>query len=82
VVGQYQDAEPIEIVWGAGMLELKVKGMECAHCVQSVTEAVAAVPGAVGVSVELGSGLVRIDGAPDAAAIRSAIERAGYDVAV
>jgi copper chaperone CopZ len=63
------------------MLEFTVIGMDCQHCVESVTTAVSAVPGAAAVAVDLHSGQVRIDGAPDPAAVRAAIERAGYDVA-
>ncbi len=63
------------------MLELTVIGMDCQHCVESVTAAVRTVPGAGAVAVDLQSGAVRIEGAPDMAAVRKAIERAGYDMA-
>ncbi len=62
------------------MVELTVTGMTCAHCVRAVTEAVSAVPGTAGVAVDLGSGKVRVDGEPDFAALRAAIEAEGYGV--
>jgi copper chaperone len=62
------------------MLDLAVAGMTCAHCVRAVTEAVGALPGAGAVEVDLAAGRVRIGGAPDAAAVRRAIEAEGYEV--
>jgi copper chaperone len=62
------------------MFELKVDGMTCQGCVDAVTNAVdRAVPGAK-VDVDLDSGLVRIDGAPQREPVASAIEDAGFDV--
>jgi copper chaperone CopZ len=61
---------------------LEVHGMSCAHCVASITSAVSAVPGVTGVDVALATGTVRVDGAPDPAAVATAIEDAGYEVAV
>ncbi|MFC4590738.1 heavy-metal-associated domain-containing protein [Sphaerisporangium corydalis] len=60
-----------------------VTGMTCGHCVSSVKEEVGEVPGVSGVQVDLGSGRVEVTGtAPlDDAAIRAAIEEAGYQVA-
>lgn len=63
------------------MLELRVTGMDCDHCVHAVSGAVRAVPGTESVSVDLASGVVRVQGAPDAAAVRAAIEEEGYKVA-
>jgi copper ion binding protein len=59
-----------------------VKGMTCAHCVRSVTEEVSAVPGVSGVDVDLASGRVTVaSGRPvDDAAVRAAVEEAGYEV--
>ena len=47
----------------------------------AVSGAVRAVPGTESVSVDLASGVVRVQGAPDAAAVRAAIEEEGYKVA-
>jgi copper chaperone len=63
------------------MLELQVSGMTCDHCVAAVTRAVQAVPAAGAVSVDLAHGRVAVLGDPDAAAVRAAIEDAGYEVA-
>ncbi len=62
------------------MLQLQVSGMDCGHCVRAVSGAVQAVPGTESVSVDLASGTVRIEGAPDLAAVRAAIEDEGYKV--
>jgi copper chaperone len=59
-----------------------VKGMTCGHCVSSVTEEVTEIPGVTGVGVDLATGLVSVDsdGPVDGAAIRAAVEEAGYEV--
>lgn len=60
-----------------------VIGMTCAHCVHSVTEEVGQVPGVSDVQVDLaGGGLTVSSGAVvDDAAVRAAVEEAGYTVA-
>lgn len=60
-----------------------VQGMTCAHCVSSVTEEVGQVPGVTGLEVDLATGLVSLTGdAPiDPAAVRAAVEEAGYQLA-
>jgi copper chaperone len=63
------------------MLDLKVDGMTCDHCVRSVTRAVRAVPGVGGVVVDLDAGRVTVQGDPDPASVRAAIEEEGYAVA-
>ena len=62
------------------MLKLKVAGMTCGGCVQSVERAVAAAAPGARISVDLKSGEVAVDGAASRQAIVSAIEDAGYDV--
>ena len=58
-----------------------VQGMTCGHCVASVEEEVGAVPGVTGVEVELASGRVTVHGAGvDGAAVRAAVDEAGYEV--
>ena len=59
-----------------------VKGMTCEHCVRSVTEEVSAVAGVSGVEVDLASGRVTVasDRPVDDAAVRAAVEEAGYEV--
>ena len=60
-----------------------VVGMTCGHCVNSVTEEVAQVPGVTAVDVDLASGdlTVTSDIAIDDAAVEAAVEEAGYQVA-
>ena len=63
-------------------IEHRIEGMTCEHCVRSVTEEVAEVPGVADVSVDLESGrlVVRGEGVDDDA-VRAAVEEAGYRVA-
>ncbi len=60
-----------------------VTGMTCGHCVASVTEEVSEVPGVTDVAVDLDSGLLTVtsDGPLDDAAVRAAVDEAGYAVA-
>ncbi len=62
------------------MLNLKVSGMTCGHCLSAVSKAVGAVPGAQDVAVDLAHGEVRVGGNPDPAAVRAAIAEEGYEV--
>ncbi|WNB85679.1 cation transporter [Cellulomonas sp. ATA003] len=62
-----------------------VTGMTCGHCVQSVTDEVSALPGVKSVSVELDAGgtsqvTVVSDEPMDDAAVRGAVDEAGYTV--
>ena len=59
-----------------------VTGMTCGHCVNAVTEEVTTVPGVTDVQVDLDSGNVTVtSSAPlDDAAVRAAVEEAGYEV--
>ncbi|HEX3623187.1 MAG TPA: heavy metal-associated domain-containing protein [Acidimicrobiales bacterium] len=61
---------------------LLVDGMTCDHCVSSVRAAVGGVAGVTDVSVDLPSGQVTVvaESAPDDAALRAAVEDAGFDV--
>ena len=59
-----------------------VKGMTCSHCVQSVTTELSALPGVADVQVDLASGGVTVTSeAPlDDAAVREAVDEAGYEL--
>jgi len=58
-----------------------VEGMTCSHCVLSVREEVAEVPGVSAVEVDLPSGRVTVSSRDlDDEAVRAAITEAGYDV--
>jgi len=59
-----------------------VAGMTCGHCVSSVTEEVAEVPGVTDVDVDLASGGLTItsDAPVDESAVQAAVEEAGYQL--
>jgi copper chaperone len=62
---------------------VSVTGMTCGHCASSVREEIGLVPGVTAVDVDLPTGEVTIDSDQevDAAAIKSAVEEAGYQLA-
>lgn len=57
-----------------------VSGMTCAHCVASVTEEITALRGVRSVAVDLPTGAVTVDSDDtlDEAAVKAAVEEAGY----
>lgn len=62
-------------------LTVKIEGMTCNHCVMRVKKALEALPGAGTVSVSLENAEAVIDGENlDQAAIRAAVDDAGYEV--
>ncbi|MBS7789542.1 heavy-metal-associated domain-containing protein [Roseococcus sp. SDR] len=62
------------------MLEMKVSGLTCGHCVQTVTQAIQALDTHARVRVDLADGLVSAETAVDRASAVRAIEGAGYKV--
>lgn len=65
----------------ASRLVLPVHGMTCASCVAHVEKALAAVPGVAQVSVNLATESASVEGqALSAAALKAAVEHAGYEV--
>jgi copper chaperone len=63
-------------------LEYTVSGMSCGHCEAAVKEEVSEVEGVESVDVDLATKLVVVRGEElDDAAIRAAIDDAGYDAA-
>ena len=57
-----------------------VPGMHCGHCVAAVVEEVSSVAGVESVTVDLETKRVEVAGAAlEDAAIRAAIEEAGYE---
>ena len=62
--------------------EYTVTGMTCGHCVSAVREEVSRIPGVQAVDVDLPSGrlAVTVDGELDPAAVRAAVEEAGYSL--
>jgi copper chaperone len=62
---------------------LNVQGMTCGGCVASVTRVLKAVPGVTDAAVTLQPGLAKVSYDPartQPAALRAAIEDAGFDV--
>ncbi|WP_370947464.1 heavy-metal-associated domain-containing protein [Amycolatopsis sp. cg5] len=59
-----------------------VEGMTCQHCVASVTEEVSALDGVTAVQVDLASGALTITSTAtlDPAAVRAAVDEAGYQL--
>lgn len=60
------------------MVELKVAGMTCGHCVKAVTQAIQALDPAAKVEVVLAEGVVRAETTLSAAAIAAALAEEGY----
>jgi copper chaperone len=60
-----------------------VSGMTCEHCVSAVSGEIGALPGVTAVEVDLATGLVTVtSGQPlDVAAVRAAVDEAGYALA-
>jgi copper ion binding protein len=67
----------------ASTTEYTVTGMTCQHCVDAVTNEVGGIDGVTGVDVDLDSGRVsvRSEQPVDAAAVRAAVNEAGYELA-
>jgi copper ion binding protein len=59
-----------------------VKGMTCGHCVSAVSDEVGRIDGVTGVDVDLATGAVTVTSAAalDDAAVRDAVDEAGYEV--
>ncbi|WP_435770189.1 heavy-metal-associated domain-containing protein [Nocardioides sp. SYSU DS0651] len=60
-----------------------VTGMTCGHCVASVTEEVREIPGVADVDVVLETGALTVTAESDLddAAVKAAVEEAGYQLA-
>jgi copper chaperone len=64
-------------------LTLSVPGVTCEHCRTAITKEVGTVAGVESVDVDLEQKVVTVRGRDlDDAAVRAAIDEAGYDVAV
>jgi copper chaperone len=62
--------------------EYIVTGMVCEHCVSAVTQEVGGIDGVTDVQVDLTTGRVRVTSSRplDAAAVRAAVDEAGYEI--
>jgi copper chaperone len=58
-----------------------VPEISCGHCVQAITGAVSPLEGVEAVDVSIDDKTVTVVGAFDDAAVREAIDEAGYDIA-
>jgi copper chaperone len=58
-----------------------VPDISCGHCVEAITGAVSPLDGVESVDVSVDDKLVTVTGSFDDAAVRSAIDDAGYDIA-
>jgi copper chaperone len=58
-----------------------VTGMTCDHCAHAVQAEIGKLPGVVDVDVDVAGGTVRVTGdpLPGDAALREAVEEAGYE---
>jgi copper chaperone len=63
------------------MIELKVERMTCGGCAATVRAAVRDVAPKALVEIDVAAGMLRLDGDADEAAVRTAIEQAGYGIA-
>lgn len=65
-------------------IRLEVSGMTCGGCRAAVEKVLGAQQGVKAVSVDLASGSAVVDAEPDvtAAALVSAVEKAGYDTRI
>jgi Cu+-exporting ATPase len=57
-----------------------VRGMTCAACVARVQKALAAVPGVERAEVDFATSTAHIQGQADAASLKEAVDRAGYEL--
>ena len=64
-------------------LVLKVSGMSCEHCATAVRTEISSLPGVTDVDVNVASGEVKIiaEPVPGEAALRAAVDAAGYELA-
>ncbi len=62
---------------------IRVSGMSCEHCARAVRAEIGGLPGVTDVAVDVASGEVRIvaEPVPDDAALRAAVDAAGYEMA-
>ena len=64
------------------MARIKIEGMSCGHCVKAVTDALNNLPGVSSVQVSLEHGHAEFNAGEelDMAAVKKAVEDAGYKV--
>lgn len=60
---------------------IAVTGMSCAHCADAVRSEIGRIPGVSAVDVASGEVRIAAESRPDPAAVRAAVETAGYELA-
>ncbi|MEO7648518.1 MAG: heavy-metal-associated domain-containing protein, partial [Gemmatimonadaceae bacterium] len=60
---------------------IRISGMTCAHCTRAVFTALSGVPGIARADVKVGTAEIEHDGTVTLAALKEAVETAGYTVA-
>jgi copper chaperone len=62
---------------------IAITGMTCDHCANAVRAEIRKLPGVTGIDVDVAAGSVRVSGdpLPGDAALREAVEEAGYEFA-
>jgi len=59
-------------------ISIRVDGMSCGHCANTIRQAVSALDGVRAVQVDVAGGTVTVDGDSPVATITAAIAEAGY----
>jgi copper chaperone len=74
---------PAATMPGMDQSVISVTGMTCGHCADAVRAEISRIPGVSQVDVDVASGQVKIaaEPRPDPAALREAVETAGYELA-
>ncbi|MBC7661016.1 MAG: heavy-metal-associated domain-containing protein [Chitinophagaceae bacterium] len=62
------------------MITLKVDGMSCDHCIQTITNAIHTVDAQAGVHIDLKQGIVNVQTRAAEESITTAITDTGFDV--
>lgn len=62
------------------MTTVKIKGMSCNHCVNSVREALAKLPDIKDITIDLDAGEARFDGDVAPESVKQAISAIGFEV--
>jgi copper chaperone len=70
-------------IFGVTLIVINVNGMSCEHCATAVRTEISGLPGVTDVDVDVASGEVKISAepVPDDAALRAAVDAAGYELA-
>lgn len=61
------------------MTTLNITGMTCGHCVKSVKQALADVPGVTRAEVDLQTRQAQVEGTADVDALVAAVKEEGYE---